>query len=394
MPASMTSRERVLTALQHQEPDRVPLDFGARHTIHISAHRALKQHLGLEDGEDAVRSYLSYTAEPDPRLIERFRGDVISFQIRSAGSYVFRLDPVTNSYTDEWGIKMRMPPGGYYYDPYEYPLASAQTVAEVERYPFPNPVDPARLSGLVEPIRAAHAAGEKAILLNAPTLGIWFLAFYLRGLEQAMLDLALQPEIIEALAERATAWYTAHWDWALAQVGDAIDIVQMEGDLGQQTGPMFSPKAFRQIFKPRFKRVVDAIKRRTRAKLLLHACGSVYWAIPDLIEVGVDILNPVQVNAADMDTARLKREFGRDISFWGGGCDTTVLQHGTPTEVAAEVKRRLADLAPGGGFVFGSIHNIQVNVPPENIVAMFDTAFQQGGYGPRHHEGQEAKRVA
>jgi uroporphyrinogen decarboxylase len=378
--ASFTSRERVLTALRHEEPDRVPIDFGARHSIHVAAHRELKRHLGLDGGPETVRSYLNNSAEPDPRLLARFATDAVAFQVGPDSRYAFRLDPDTNSYADEWGITMRMPAGGYYFDPVGYPLAAAQTVAEIERYPFPDPADPHRLARILEPLRAGGAARDKAVMLNAPTVGVWWLAFYLRGLEQAMVDLGLQPELTEALAERITDWYIALWDSVLAHVGDAVDIVQMEGDLGDQRGPLFSPTLFRRLFKPRLGRIVDAIRRRTTARILLHACGSVAWAIPDLIDVGVEVLNPVQVNAAGMDTARLKREFGRHISFWGGGCDTGVLQHGSPGEVRDEVRRRLTDLAPGGGFVFGSIHNIQINVPPENVVAMFDTARDEGGY--------------
>jgi uroporphyrinogen decarboxylase len=375
---TMTSRQRVLTALRHETPDCLPIDFGARHSIHMDAHRAVKEHLGLQGGEEIVKSYLTYTAVPDPRLVEMFGGDVVSFQVRSEGGFSFRLDSATDSWADEWGIKYRRPPGGYYYDACEFPLASAETVAEIERHPLPDPTDPNRLSGLIESIEAAHRANDKAVLLNAPTIGIWMLVFYLRGLEQGLMDLVSRPELSEALAERVTEWYVAFWDWALAKVGQAVDVVQMEGDLGQQDGPIFSPRLFRQIFKPRLRRVVETIKRRTRAKVLLHACGSVYWSIPDLIEVGIDVLNPVQVNAADMDTARLKREFGRDLGFWGGGCDPVLLQQGTPAAVEAEVKRRIADLSPGGGFVFGSIHNIAAGVPPENVVAMFRAARKYG----------------
>lgn len=377
----LSSKDRVLIALRHEEPDRVPIDFGARHSIHIAAHWALKRHLGLDGGPDTIRSYLNNSAEPDPRLLTRFAADVIAFQVASGATYAFRLDPETNSYADEWGITMRMPSGGYYYDPVGYPLAAAETVAEIERFPFPDPADPHRIAGILTAVRDAGAARDRAVLLNAPTVGIWWLAFYLRGLEQAMVDLGLQPELIEALAERITEWYVAMWDVVLAQLGDTIDVVQMEGDLGDQRGPLFSPSLFRRLFKPRLRRIVDAIRRRTSARILLHACGSVAWAIPDLIDVGVEVLNPVQVNAAEMDTGKLKREFGRHMSFWGGGCDTGVLQYGSPAEVRDEVRRRLTDLAPGGGFVFGSIHNIQINVPPANIAAMFDTAREEGGYG-------------
>jgi uroporphyrinogen decarboxylase len=141
-----------------------------------------------------------------------------------------------------------------------------------------------------------------------------------------------------------------------------------------------APATFRRIYKPRLRRLIEAIKKKSRTRVYLHSCGSIYRLIPDLIEIGVDILNPVQVNAADMDSARLKREFGKDLTFWGGGCDPVALQTGTPQEVVEEVKRRIHDLAPGGGFVFGSVHNIQANVPPENIVAMFDAAWEFGGY--------------
>jgi uroporphyrinogen decarboxylase len=377
----LTSRQRVQMALRHEEPDRVPIDFGARHSIHMSAHRALKTHLGLDGGPETVRSYLNFSAEPDPRLVEHFAADVVAFQPAPGQGYTFRLDPATDSWSDEWGIKCRRPPGGYYYDPCEYPLASAESVADIERCRFPDPADPRRLAGVVDAIRAAHAAAHpKAILLNAPTMGIWMLGFYLRGLEQGMMDLALQPALTEALAERITQWYVAFWDRFLPPIGDCLDVVQMEGDLGQQDGPMFSPRLFHEIFQPRLRRVVDAIKRHTGAKVLLHACGSVYWAIPDLLEAGIDVLNPVQVNAAEMDTARLKREFGRNLSFWGGGCDTILLQQGTPAQVEAEVKRRVADLGPGGGFVFGSIHNIAAGVPPENVAAMFRAARAFGAY--------------
>ena len=143
---------------------------------------------------------------------------------------------------------------------------------------------------------------------------------------------------------------------------------------------MMSPTLFRRLYKPRLRRLVAAIKRKTKARVYLHSCGSVYRFIPDLIECGFDILNPVQVNAAEMDSARLKREFGKALSFWGGGCDPVVMGTGTVQQVRDEVKHRIQDLAPGGGYIFGSIHNIQVKVPPENIVAMFDAALEFGGY--------------
>jgi uroporphyrinogen decarboxylase len=193
-------------------------------------------------------------------------------------------------------------------------------------------------------------------------------------------NLATNQPLMEALAERILEWQVAYWDMVLGQVGDYVDIVTLSEDLGAQNGLLMAPTTFRRIYKPRLRRLIEAIKKKSRTRVYLHSCGSIYRLIPDLIEIGVDILNPVQVNAADMDSARLKREFGKDLTFWGGGCDPVVLQTGTPQEIVEEVKRRIHDLAAGGGFVFGSVHNIQANVPPENIVAMFDAAWEFGGY--------------
>jgi uroporphyrinogen decarboxylase len=167
---------------------------------------------------------------------------------------------------------------------------------------------------------------------------------------------------------------------ALEEVGPYVDVVQFNEDLGGQHGPLMAPATFRRIYQPRLRRLFAGVKRKTAARIYLHSCGSIYRMIPDLIDCGVEVLNPVQVNAAEMDSRRLKREFGSDLVFWGGGCDPVILQTGSRLDVADEVKRRIQDLAPGGGFVFGSVHNIQVNVPAENIVAMFETATQEGGY--------------
>ncbi len=378
--AAMTSRERVLTTCAHKEPDRVPIDFGGRiSTLHAFAERDLKRYLGLDGGEERILSWMTYTVDPDPRLVERFGRDTTAVPPRPGSRYTFRVDPETSTYKDEWGIKYYMPPGGFYFDPCEHPLAWAEAPSDLDRFDWPDPTDPSRIEGVGEALRAAREAGY-ATMLTAPTLGVWLLPHFLCGMERALMDLALNRPFVEALAERLTEWYEAFWTVALEEVGPWVDLVHMEGDLGDQTGPLFSPRVFREIYKPRFRRIVDVIKRHSSACLWLHSCGSVRWAIPDLIDCGVDVLNPVQVGAAGMDSFELKRDFGRDLAFWGGGCDTKVLQFGTPSEVEAEVKRRVEDFKPGGGYVFASIHNIQANVPPENIVAMFDAARRYGVY--------------
>jgi uroporphyrinogen decarboxylase len=167
----------------------------------------------------------------------------------------------------------------------------------------------------------------------------------------------------------------------LDEVGTYVHVVVLGDDLGGQDGPLFSPELYREIYKPRHRRLTDLIHRKTQAKTFLHSCGSIYWALPDIIDSGIDIINPVQISAKDMETDRLKREFGRDLVFWGGGADATeVMTFASPEGIKEEARKRIRDLAPGGGFVFAPVHNIQANVPPANIVALFEAAYEYGAY--------------
>jgi uroporphyrinogen decarboxylase len=337
-------------------------------------------HLGLTGPEPPIRSYHTYLVEPDPQLLQRFERVSVLFFPRAPSDYVFKIDPATNSYVDEWGTTYHMPPNGYYYDMTAVPLGAAETEADLQRYRWPNPTDPARIAGLPEKIKAAYRASEKIVIMCGAMPGLWEHSWYMFGLEQAFVNLAGNVPLMEAFTQRVLEWQVAYWDLVLSRVGESIDVVQLNEDLGSQHGPMMAPATFRKIYKPRLRQLIGEIKRRTTARVYLHSCGSIYRLIPDLIEIGVDILNPVQVNAAEMDSARLKREFGKDLTFWGGGCDPVVMGTGTVQQVVEDVRRRIHDLAPGGGFIFGSVHNIQANVPPENIVAMFDAAREFGGY--------------
>ncbi|MBP1777148.1 MAG: putative methyltransferase [candidate division NC10 bacterium] len=203
----------------------------------------------------------------------------------------------------------------------------------------------------------------------------------LRGFENFYTDLVAEPEFAEALMQGVADYQIALYEHILAEVGPYVDVVMVAEDLGSQDGPLISPHTYRGMIKPVQKRIWHFIKSRTNARLFLHSCGSVRRYIPDLIELGVDILNPVQVAAAEMDPAELKREFGKDLTFWGGGCDTQrVLTFGTRDDVEREVRLRIRELGPGGGFVFNQIHNIQPGVPAENIVRMFDTVLTHGVY--------------
>ena len=196
-----------------------------------------------------------------------------------------------------------------------------------------------------------------------------------------MTDLILAPDLADYLLGMLVDAYCRRADTLFPTMNGLVDVILVNDDLGTQAGPMLSPDLYRKRIKPFQRRLFSHLKSVSGLPLLLHSCGSVRWAIPDLIEVGIDALNPVQVSAAGMDSAELKRDFGRDITFWGGGCDTQhVLNRGTPDEVREEVKRRIGDLAPGGGFVFCQVHNIQPDVPPDNIIAMLDAAADLGGW--------------
>ena len=165
----------------------------------------------------------------------------------------------------------------------------------------------------------------------------------------------------------------------MGEVGDLVDVVMIGDDLAGQGGPLFSPAFYRRVVKPRQKMLVQRIKSLTQAKIWYHTCGSCVEYIPDLLDNGIDILNPVQTSAAGMDPALLKQRYGRELVFWGGGCDAQhVLPFATPEQVREQVRRNMETFKPGGGYVFNSIHNIQGDVPPENIVALFDTAYEYG----------------
>jgi uroporphyrinogen decarboxylase len=211
--------------------------------------------------------------------------------------------------------------------------------------------------------------------------GAFETAGWLRGLEQFYMDLALDPGLACAIVDRLLEIKLGFLERALAQIGDVLDVVGEGDDLGGQHAPLISPDMYRKLVKPRHRQLFQFIHEHSRAKIMLHSCGSIRPLIPDLIEIGVDILNPVQVSAADMDSADLKREFGRELAFWGGGVETQhVLPFGTPQEVRDDVRRRLDDLMPGGGYVFNPVHNIQAGVPACNIMAMWEAYREHGIY--------------
>jgi uroporphyrinogen decarboxylase len=381
----MNSAERILTALDHKEADCIPFDLGGTHTTGMNVHtyRALLGYLGIED-EVKITNLSSQLADIGDQLRDLWKVDTKGVFPRSPSTWKLKIEEDGDylSYYDEWGIKWMMPKeGGHYYDMREHPLEGC-TIEDLDKFPWPNPRDPGRIAGLRDEAIKAKESG-RAVLM-AGTIGNGFLhtGNWLEGYEDFFSDLAGDPDKACKLMDKVLELKLAYWDMVLEEVGDLVHIVCELDDLGTQGGPLISPAMYRRLIKPRQQELFSFIKKKApHVKIFYHSCGSVYHFIGDLIEAGVDILNPVQVAAADMDTKRLKKEFGNDVVFWGGGVDTQrVLPYGTPQEVRDEVKRRIDDLAPGGGFVFATVHNIQGDVPPENIVAMWETLQEYGRY--------------
>ena len=306
--------------------------------------------------------------------------------VTPGGSLTFRTQVQDmGEYTcfyDEWGIGWRMPKGyGLYYDMFDHPLAGEITEADINDLAGPDPSDPARYAGMRE--RARHIAEDqkRAVVVTQMTAGMSEIAAWTRGYADFYADLAANQGLVGRLLDKVNAVKMAYWERALDEVSPYVDVMMLGDDFAGQDRLLMSPATWRKLIKPRLKELFDLMHSKSQAKLFLHSCGSVREVIPDLIEIGLDILNPVQVSAVGMDSAELKREFGTDLVFWGGGVDTQrVLPFGTPDEVRAEVRRRLEDLMPGGGFVFNTVHNIQGDVPTENLMAMWETLQEYGRY--------------
>lgn len=380
MAAPMTHRERVLTALAHKEPDRVPMDLGSTRctSIHIDAHARLRQHFGLQGGEDVLTDKIMRPVLVDERILQRLDVDVRGLFIGFAeNSRDAQLTPTR--WRDEWGVEREMPPGSLYYDLVQSPLQGEVTLQDVVNYPWPDPDDPGRYRGLVERAKALRASTDCAIIFNMAS-GFVHVAQYLRGFQEWFTDLLLDPKLAVALMDVICEVNMAIVAKALPMVRDYIDLVFTGDDLGHQNSTLVAPDLYRKLIKPGHKRYFDLVNSLTDAKVLYHTCGDVYPLIPDLIDMGIDAITPVQVTAKDMDPAKLKREYGDKMAFWGAVDSHRVLPFGTVEDVKREVELRIQQAAHGGGYVVDAVHNIQPDVPPENIIAMYDHTREYGRY--------------
>jgi uroporphyrinogen decarboxylase len=383
---TMSPRQRVLKALNHEIPDRVPIDLGGFQTgIHRKAYGELLDFLGIED-EMTIMDPVQQLARPCERLLQRFHVDIRYVFAHGPDSFKGGIEQnerdgrLWHDLKDEFGVVWSMPDDQQLFmDISHHPMAGA-TIEDLAEYPFPNGNDPTRFTGVREKARQLRAETPYAISTGIGGV-VYEICWYMRGLERWFTDMIENPAFCEALLDKTLEFWMNYYDSFLAEIGDLIDVVMIGDDVGGQSGLLFSPHFYRKIVKPRQKKLVQYVKSLTSAKIWYHTCGSVTRLIPDLLDNGIDILNPVQISAENMDPQELKARHGDRLAFWGGGIDTQhVLPFASPGEVRGHVRRNLEIFKPGGGYVFNNVHNIQAGVPAENIVALFDAAYEFGFY--------------
>lgn len=370
--SAMTSRERVKAALAHRTPDRAPLDIGGSNVTSMvdTAYERLKAFLGIQ----AETVYMSKRARQvvlDEATATRLGTDTRPVFL---GKLDYRPDRTNadGSITDEWQVVWKS--AGGHFNPLGSPLSQAG-LGDLDRFDWPDPYDPGRTRGLTERARQLHEQTPYAVVLSLPVAVVHF-GQYLRGFDQYLIDLITDEPFAEKLMDYILEIYLQIASCALDAAGPYLDAVTFSDDLAFQDRLMVRPAVYRKLIKPRHRQIVDLIKRKTDAAVLYHCCGAAYPLIPDFIEIGIDTLNPVQVSAREMgDTARLKREFGADLCFWGGIDTQHILPYGTPDGVRQETLRLIRDFSGEGGYVVAAVHDIQEDVPPENILAMAKAAL-------------------
>jgi len=412
MPAKdpMTPRERVLASLAHQEPDGLPVDLGATPSSGISAiaYHNLKQHLGMKQGHTRVYDVVQQLAQPEDEILDLYRIDSVDIGRRfndcDEDWYDIALPNGTPVQFPVWfhpvqqpngvwdvytadGIRVAtMPPGATFFDEVVFPYMEAfppdyhdlpQKMSLVHwaglaHSPWDHASEPDFWEQLRKRALELRQKSDRALVIVAGcNLFEW--GTFLRRIDNFLMDLVTSPAEVERMLDALMAQHLATLDQVCKAVGDVADILRFGDDLGTDLGPFMSPKIYRQLFKPRHTILNQYVHEHSQMHTFLHSCGSIYKLLPDLIEAGYEVINPVQITARDMEPERLKHEFGQDLTFWGGGCDTRhILNRGTPDQVKDHVRKNVEAFAPGGGFVFNTVHNILPDVPPQNIVAMFE----------------------
>ena len=405
----MNSRERILATINHQEPDRVPLDLGATPSSGISgiAYTNLKRQLGMVGGNTRIYDVVQQLAQPEDSIIDLFGIDVLDvgrmYNDRDDDWYDVRLADDSLAQYPVWfkpqlkkdgayeveindEVIARMPAGGTFFDqtifPYldgypanydNLPLAMQKVLwAALVHSPWDHAYEPDFWQQLRERTIKLRENTECALMISCGcNLFEW--GTFLRRMDNFLMDLILEQANVEALLDALMEIHLDTLEKVCEAVGDIVDILRFGDDLGMNNGPFMSPATYQKLFKSRHAELNEYVHKKSIMKTFLHSCGSISALMPDLIEAGYDVINPVQTNCRNMDPMMLKREYGEDITFWGGGCDTTsVLNKAMPQEVRDHVLKRMEIFSPGGGFVFNTVHNILPEVPAENIIALFD----------------------
>jgi uroporphyrinogen decarboxylase len=389
MPETMTPRQRVITTLNHQEPDRVPIILGGS-ANHLTEQRykLLSDHFGVAD--IPRRTLVGFYTTPDYNpILDQLVTDFRFIHMRPPNSYISNpLDGEFTEFVDEWGLTHRL--AGGYYDLADPPLAKDYSLQAIEKFPWPDPYDPVRLEGVKEEIENLYHNTSYAIVAHRPVYGnLWETIRLLVGMENALIltvtDLDLFDAILSKLAEVQDGFYDAF----LSVVGPYVHVVEMAEDLGTNNGPMFNPEVYRKYIKPKHKKTIELIKRKApQTKVMLHCDGAVRKFIPDLIEAGFDILNPIEGHLRGMDPVSLKKDFGDDLVFQGGVDVKQVLTTGTVDDVRREVRLRIEQMGEGGGYILAPAHNFGNDIPLENMLAFFEAGHELGFY-PLHPSSQD-----
>lgn len=375
----MNSRERVRRALNHQEPDRVPIDLGGYQTgIMVYAYNMVKEMLGVEEKTEIVEM-IQQLAKPCEQILRTFNIDTRYIYFRNEDHWCpdRRPDGSNVGYL-EWGNgEMIKKPGCYYYENANFPLADMRE-EDLDRFQYwPDLNNSNRTEGLKEKVLNLYENTDYAICAALGS-AVHEQAWFLTGIDKFLMGLIDNKKFINRLLDKVLGVKLNLYGKFLDITGRYLDVIQLFGDLGSQNGPLFSPSLYRETIKPFDKKLIEMIKSKTSGKILFHTDGDSYEFIPDLIEIGVDILNPVQVSAKNMNPLKLKKEFGKYLCFWGGIDTQKILPYGSSEAVEEEVRKRIIEFSSGGGYILSSVHNIQVDVPPDNVIAMFKSALKYG----------------
>lgn len=377
----MNSKERFITALNHEEPDRVPLDLGGWvTTMSIKTYNRLLKKLGIPR-EGQVFDWLRQNVSPDEDVLERLGVDTRYVHLGEPHSWHFQPQNTDKGLyvTDEWGCGFLMPRSSLYYNLIDSPLRDA-TLDDLDDYPWPDPDDSGYLDGVAQRARQLAEANEFGVIGNF-AWETWFeRAWKLRAMDRFYMDMVANKDFVHAILDKTLSLHLRLLDNVLKVCGQYLDVIIQGGDLAGQNTTLMSPDTYREFIKPRQEKAVRFIKERTHAKIFWHSCGAVSSLIDDFIEVGIEILNPVQVRAKGMNAEELKKRYGGRIVFWGGVDSQQVLPSGKVKDVEDEVKHLIKHAAPGGGLVVCSVHNIQADVPEENVLALYDAVRKWGQY--------------